>query len=163
MPRPIHYIGLLLLLVFSSLSGNIKNNWIPLNLNSEDGLSNSAITCILQDSDGLMWFGSWDGLNRYDGLNTTVFKRDFFDKNSLSNNIIRNILEDKNHNLWVVTNKDINRYLSNTMSFESYFSGDEYLPVGEQSLKACISTDSILYVALRRFGLSYYDASNNIF
>ncbi len=163
MPRPIHYIGLLLLLVFSSLSGNIKNNWIPLNLNSEDGLSNSAITCIFQDSDGLMWFGSWDGLNRYDGLNTTVFKRDFFDKNSLSNNIIRNILEDKNHNLWVVTNKDINRYLSNTMSFESYFSGDEYLPVGEQSLKACISTDSILYVALRRFGLSYYDASNNIF
>lgn len=134
-----------------------------MSLSNEDGLSNSAITCIHQDSDGLMWFGSWDGLNRYDGSNITVFKPDFFDKKSLSNNIIRNLLEDKHNNLWVVTSKDINRFLSNTMSFESYFSGNEYLPVREQNLKACIGPDSTLYVSLMRFGLSYYDETSDIF
>lgn len=134
-----------------------------MSLSNEDGLSNSAITCIHQDSDGLMWFGSWDGLNRYDGSNITVFKPNFFDKKTLSNNIIRNLLEDKHKNLWVVTSKDINRFVSNTMSFESYFSGNEYLPVREQNLKACIGPDSKLFVSLMRFGLYCYDETSDIF
>jgi signal transduction histidine kinase/ligand-binding sensor domain-containing protein/DNA-binding response OmpR family regulator len=134
-----------------------------MSLSNEDGLSNSAITCIHKDSEGLMWFGSWDGLNRYDGLNITVFKPDFFDKRSLSNNIIRDLLEDKYNNLWVVTSKDINRYLSNTMSFESYFSGNEYLPVREQNLNACIGPDSILYISLMRFGIYCFDQAGDTF
>jgi signal transduction histidine kinase/DNA-binding response OmpR family regulator/ligand-binding sensor domain-containing protein len=134
-----------------------------MNLSNEEGLSNSAITCILQDSEGVMWFGSWDGLNRYDGTNIKTFKPDYFDKRSLSNNIIRNLLEDKYHNMWVITNKDINRFLPNSMSFESYFSGNVYLPVREVNLKACIGPDSMLYVSLMRFGLSYYEQSENIF
>ncbi len=111
MLRPHHHLYILLFIACSSLMGETNSNWLSLHLSSEDGLSNSAITCIHQDSDGLMWFGSWDGLNRYDGLNITVFKSDIFDDNSLSNNIIRNILEDKYHNLWVVTNKNLNRFL----------------------------------------------------
>ncbi|MFH0758894.1 MAG: two-component regulator propeller domain-containing protein [Bacteroidota bacterium] len=134
-----------------------------MNLSNEEGLSNSAITCILQDSEGVMWFGSWDGLNRYDGTNIQVFKPDYLEKSSLSNNIIRNLLEDKYHNLWVITNKDINRFLPNTMSFEPYFSENIYLPVREVNLKACIGPDSMLYVSLMRFGLSYYEQSGNIF
>ena len=161
--RPVYIASLYCLLVFSSLSGNKNSKWIPMNLSNEEGLSNSAITCILQDSEGVMWFGSWDGLNRYDGSNITVFKPDYFDKQSLSNNIIRNLLEDKYHNLWVVTHKDINRFIANNNSFESYFSGNEYLPVREQNLKACIGPDSVLYVSMLRFGLSYYDQSENLF
>lgn len=65
-----------------------------MNLSNEDGLSNSAITCIYKDLEGLIWFGSWDGLNRYDGINIRVFKPDIFDEGSLSNNVIRNLLED---------------------------------------------------------------------
>jgi signal transduction histidine kinase/ligand-binding sensor domain-containing protein/DNA-binding response OmpR family regulator len=134
-----------------------------MNLSNEEGLSNSAITCILQDSDGVMWFGSWDGLNRYDGTNIKVFKPDYFDKGSLSNNIVRNLLEDKYHNLWVITNKDIDKFLPNTMSFKSYFSGNVYLPVREVNLTACIGPDSVLYVSSMRFGLFYYEQSGNIF
>ncbi len=161
--RPVYIFSLLCLLVFYVLPGNTNSKWIPMNLSNEEGLSNSAITCILQDSEGVMWFGSWDGLNRYDGTNITVFKPDYFDKRSISNNIIRNILEDKYHNLWVITNKDIDRYLPNTLSFESYFSGNVYMPVREVNLKACIGPDSMLYVSLMRFGLSYYEQSGNIF
>ena len=134
-----------------------------MNLSNEEGLSNSAVTCIHQDAEGVMWFGTWDGLNRYDGTNIKVFKPDYLEKSSLSNNIIRNLLEDKYHNLWVITNKDINRFLPNDMSFESYFSENVYMPVREVNLKACIGPDSMLYVSLMRFGLSYYENSGNIF
>ena len=134
-----------------------------MNLSNEEGLSNSAVTCILEDSEGVMWFGTWDGLNRYDGTNIKVFKPDYLEKRSLSNNIIRNLLEDKYLNIWVITNKDINRFLPNTMSFESYFSENVYMPVREVNLKACIGPDSMLYVSLMRFGLSYYDQPGNIF
>ena len=157
------FLWLIFLFAFTPLNGSSESKWTPMNLSNEDGLSNSAITCVYQDSEGLIWFGSWDGLNRYDGTNITVFKPDIFDKGSLSNNIIRNLLEDKHNNLWVVTNEGINRFLSNTMSFEFYFSGNEYLPVREQNLKACIGPDSILYISLMRFGLSYYDKDKNIF
>ncbi len=163
MRRPVYICSLFCLFVYYSLAGNTNSKWIPMNLSNEEGLSNSAVTCILQDSEGVMWFGSWDGLNRYDGTNIKVFKPDYLEKSSLSNNIIRNLLEDKFHNLWVITNKDINRFLSNTMTFESYFSENVYMPVREVNLKACIGPDSTLYVSLMRFGLSYYEQSGNIF
>lgn len=157
MLRPVSLIVLTYLLAVFSLNANTGGKWISMNLSNEDGLSNSAITCIYQDSEGLIWFGSWDGLNRYDGINIRVFKPDYFDEGSLSNNVIRNLLEDKHKNLWVVTDEGINRFLSNTMTFASYFSDNEMMRVEEQNLKACIGPDSILYVSQIRFGLSYYD------
>lgn len=163
MLRPVYILTLIYLIVSFSLSGNINSKWIPVNLSNEQGLSNSAITCILKDADGVMWFGSWDGLNRYDGTAITVFKPDFLDTKSLSNNIIRNLLEDKYHNMWVISNKDIDRYKSANMTFESYFSGNEFLPVREQNLEACIGPDSTLYVSLRRFGLYFYEHGANRF
>ncbi len=161
--RTVQFLLILISVAFSPIYGSNDTKWIPMSLSSEDGLSNSAITCIHQDSEGLMWFGTWDGLNRYDGSNIVIFKPDFFDTRSLSNNIIRNLLEDKHNNLWIVTSKDINRFLSNTMSFKSYFSGNEYLPVREQNLKACIGPDSTLYISLMRFGLFYYDETRDVF
>ncbi|MBN2347809.1 MAG: response regulator [Bacteroidales bacterium] len=163
MIRVFQLTSVLFLFAFASSYGSTGNKWIPMNLSNEDGLSNSAITCIHQDAEGLLWFGSWDGLNRYDGSKIIVFKPDFFNKKSISNNIIRNILEDKYNNLWVITSKDINRFLSNTLSFESYFSGNEYLPVREQNLKACIGPDSVLFISLRRFGISSYNDAEKKF
>ena len=55
-------------------------------LSLEDGLSQSSICDILQDRDGFMWFGTDDGLNRYDGHTFTVFKHIPFDSTSLADN-----------------------------------------------------------------------------
>ena len=53
-----------------------------------DGLSQSHVTCILQDRDGFMWFGTGDGLNKYDGYAYLVYRHSELDSNSLSNNNI---------------------------------------------------------------------------
>ncbi|MFZ5941157.1 MAG: hybrid sensor histidine kinase/response regulator transcription factor [Bacteroidota bacterium] len=155
----------LILLQFFCISafGSTESKWIALNLNSEDGLSNSAVTSVFQDSEGLMWFGTWDGLNRYDGTSITVFKPDILTTHSLSNNIIRDIFEDRNHDLWVITNEGINRFNRDSLTFTSYFDEEVYLPVREQNLKAVIGPDSTLIIALARFGLFYFDEETRKF
>jgi signal transduction histidine kinase/ligand-binding sensor domain-containing protein/DNA-binding response OmpR family regulator len=80
-------------------------------LGTESGLSQSNITCILQDSRGFMWFGTRDGLNRYDGYEFTVYKNNLGDPKSLSNNFITDLTEDRNGDLWIATwGGGINRY-----------------------------------------------------
>lgn len=70
-------------------------------LDISDGLSNNSITTIYQDSDGFMWFGTYDGLNRYDGYDFKVYRNRINDKKSLSFNTIYNIEGDSKKNIWV--------------------------------------------------------------
>src|ERR1700744_526914 len=80
-------------------------------LGTEAGLSQSNITCILQDSRGFMWFGTRDGLDRYDGYEFTVYKNIPNDPKSLSNNFITGINLDRNGDLWIATwGGGVNRY-----------------------------------------------------
>lgn len=69
----------------------------------EDGLSQNAVTCILQDAKGFMWFGTQDGLNRYDGYNFKIFKNSTDDPQSLANNFIYSIYEDISNTLFIET------------------------------------------------------------
>jgi ligand-binding sensor domain-containing protein/signal transduction histidine kinase len=80
------------------------------NISVDQGLSQSSVYCILQDSKGLMWFGTEDGLNRYDGYNFTVFKHDPDDPNSLSSNFVLDIYEDWEGKMWVGTQQGLDRY-----------------------------------------------------
>ncbi|MEO6882763.1 MAG: two-component regulator propeller domain-containing protein [Bacteroidia bacterium] len=73
-------------------------------ITSEQGLSQSVVNCILEDNKGFMWFGTQDGLNKYDGYETTVFKHNPVDSNSLSNNFIYSLYQDENNILWIGTN-----------------------------------------------------------
>jgi ligand-binding sensor domain-containing protein len=79
-------------------------------LSTEKGLSQSVVQCILKDSKGLMWFGTRDGLNRYDGNTFTIYKYDPEKKESISNNFINDILEDTQGNLWIATKSGLNKF-----------------------------------------------------
>src|SRR3972149_10465816 len=69
----------------------------------EQGLSQSTVFSIVQDSTGFMWFATQDGLNRYDGYNCTVYRNDPLDSNSISDIGIRKLYVDQYGNLWIIT------------------------------------------------------------
>ncbi len=72
-------------------------------LSVEHGLSQSTVTCILQDSRGFMWFGTRDGLNRYDGSGFKVYKHDPQDADSLGHNQVTALAEGPAGMLWIGT------------------------------------------------------------
>lgn len=86
-------------------------------LTTEDGLSHSWVKSICQDSLGFMWFGTNDGLNKYDGYNFTVYKHILNNNKSILDNSIGAIYEDKNGNLWIGTDFGLNLYDRNNDQF----------------------------------------------
>jgi signal transduction histidine kinase/ligand-binding sensor domain-containing protein/DNA-binding response OmpR family regulator len=89
-------------------------------ITSENGLSNSTIESIYQDNRGFMWFGTRDGLNRYDGYQMVVYRHDSKDSNSISDNYIRYIYEDRNKVLWIGTSNGLNRFNTAKNNFTRY-------------------------------------------
>lgn len=105
--RKFIYVALMSLICLSSKA--IENPYLYY-LGIEHGLSNNAVTSIYQDKYGFMWFGTYEGLNRYDGYTFKVFRNHLNDPNSLVNNWIVAIHEDSRHNILVGTKKGANIY-----------------------------------------------------
>ena len=90
-------------------------------LSLEDGLSQSTVTTIFQDSKGLIWLGTRDGLNRYNGYQITTFKNDPLEQLSISGNKITSVVEDLEGYLWIGTDGDgLNRFDPNLEQFRQY-------------------------------------------
>lgn len=73
----------------------------------ENGLSNNAVLCSVQDDMGFMWFGTKDGLNRFDGYSFKVFRSDPGNPNGLGSNFIRALFVDKSGRIWVGTDQGL--------------------------------------------------------
>jgi ligand-binding sensor domain-containing protein/signal transduction histidine kinase len=87
----------------------------------EQGLSQNTVNCILQDSKGFIWFGTEDGLNKYDGYKFTVYRHDPKDPHTLSDNTIRTAYEDHSGVLWVGTGRGgLNAFDRVTEKFTHY-------------------------------------------
>jgi len=78
----------------------------------DEGLSENGVYCILQDSKGFMWFGTKDGLNRYDGVKFRAFRHNSQNPHSIGNNFIRTMMEGKDNNLYIGTDNGV--YIMNT-------------------------------------------------
>ncbi|MEP7253643.1 MAG: two-component regulator propeller domain-containing protein, partial [Ginsengibacter sp.] len=72
-------------------------------IQTDAGLSQSNVLSILQDSRGFMWFGTRDGLNKYDGYKFTVYRNDPKTPGTISNDYINDIIESRDGNLWIAT------------------------------------------------------------
>lgn len=98
-------------LTWMSIRGVAQINIVlPERVPISHAISQNTILCIVQDRQGFMWFGTQDGLNKYDGYKFTVYKHDFRDANSLSDNYINTILEDQNGTLWIGTQNGLNQF-----------------------------------------------------
>lgn len=92
----------------------------------EEGLSQSSVRVILQDRRGFMWFGTEDGLNRYDGYTFKSYKPDLYSPNSISDRWITAIVEDADGYLWVGTRQGgLNRYDPGTDTFTRFLHDDQ--------------------------------------
>ncbi|MGD2086776.1 MAG: two-component regulator propeller domain-containing protein [Candidatus Aminicenantes bacterium] len=90
-------------------------------ISKEQGLSQVTVNCILQDSKGFLWFGTQEGLNRYDGYEFKSYKHDPEDSTTISDSYIWCITEDKSGILWIGTNDGgLNSFNRATEKFTSY-------------------------------------------
>lgn len=95
-----------------------QNNLHFEHISVEQGLSQSIVTSIVQDNVGFLWFGTEDGLNRYDGYQFTVFKHNPNDPFSVSDNGIMFLFKDRSGDLWIGTDKrGLNKYDYKTGKF----------------------------------------------
>ena len=91
-------------LVLVLIALNVKSqNYAFKHISIDDGLSQNAVFSILKDSKGFMWFGTKDGLNRYDGYDFVIYRHNPFDTTTLSANYITCLFEDSRGLIWVGT------------------------------------------------------------
>jgi ligand-binding sensor domain-containing protein len=132
----------------------------------DQGLSQSLVRCIWQDRQGFLWFGTEDGLNKYDGYSFKHFKHDPENPNSLSHNFILTIYEDRAGMLWIGTwGGGLNRFDPATEQFTRYrhdpddpqgLSDNDVLAIHEDQFGA-------LWVGTNGGGLNRYDPETEQF
>ncbi len=126
----------------------------------EQGLSESVVLCMLQDSRGFLWIGTEDGLNRFDGYSFTVYRHDPEDSHSLSNSHITSIAEDPARFLWIGTyGGGLNRFDSKTGQFAHYRNDpqDANSLSYDQVLAVYADREGALWIGTRGGGLNRFD------
>lgn len=119
----------------------------------EKGLSQATVYYSYQDSKGFLWFGTEDGLNKYDGYSFDIYKYDPSDHRTISNNIIRYIFEDSKQTLWVGTDNGLNVYNNQNGSFKRYLNSQE---------AGSISNNLISSIAEDKKGIVWIGTSNGL-
>lgn len=149
------------LLISFSLSAK---NYDIVNLTNNDGLSNSSINSIYQDSSGLLWFGTWDGLNVYNGRNFKTYKPDPGNAQSISNNIIRDIVEEQKNIQWIATDRGINRLDARKNTFERFFTdkGNQTI-FSEHSFYIARNSSNRIFASIYAQGVFFFNAASHQF
>ncbi|MCD7972391.1 MAG: response regulator [Candidatus Azobacteroides sp.] len=145
-------------LLFTGMNYVAGNEMEYRQLTNSIGLSNSALTSILQDSASIMWFGTWDGLNAFNGKDFTVYKPEPGNKKAISNNIIRILLEEKKGILWIATDHGVNRMDTEKEEFTPFYFGyEKSYPAIPGIYTIAKTSDNTVFCSALEWGLSWYD------
>ncbi|AUP80480.1 hybrid sensor histidine kinase/response regulator transcription factor [Flavivirga eckloniae] len=117
------YFALFFLFVLGAV--NSQSNIYFDHITTEDGLSQSDINSIYQDPQGFMWFGTHEGLNKYDGYNFTIYNPDSNNPNSINSNLIFSITGDEEGNLWLGTTGKGLSYFDKSLEKFTHFLHEE--------------------------------------
>lgn len=126
----------------------------------EQGLSQSSVLDITQDSLGYMWFATWDGLNRYDGYDFNVYKSDPADTLALNSDIIYSLCVDKHNRIWAGGENGVSYYSYDTGGFRNYtlFSSSE-----RNAIRGIVADDEKIWLGSLSGGLYLLDQTTNFF
>lgn len=140
------------------------NDFVFRHLSISEGLSQSSVISVAQDKKGLMWFGTRDGLNKYDGQRFTVYKHDNNDSSSISNNDITSIFEDSSGDLWIGTFNGLNKYAYNKDRFIQFFNDiEDPTTISDNSIWTIFeSSNGDIWVGTAN-GLNRYDKKTHKF
>jgi signal transduction histidine kinase/ligand-binding sensor domain-containing protein len=130
-------------------------------------ISSDIVTCIYEDRNKNLWFGTYDGLNLYSPSrdNFKVFKKDAVNNNSLNSNCITGIVEDKKGNLWVVTDgSSLNRWDPENQSFIRYpFESQRHNLSVRPSRMAAIDSEGNIWIGSLSPGITRFNPESGLF
>lgn len=132
----------------------------------EDGLSHSTINCILQDTQGFMWFGTDDGLNRFDGYSFKVYRNDPADPESISHNTVMALAEDDQGYLWIGTyGGGLDRFNPGQQTFNHFrYQADDPNSLSDNRVRSLLFNQSgILWIATHGGGVNTFDTKSGHF
>ncbi|MDJ0698527.1 MAG: sigma 54-interacting transcriptional regulator [Woeseiaceae bacterium] len=127
MPRASTLVAVLVLAALTTLSSAAEPRSVRFeHLSRDKGLSQAYVYTIVQDDEGYMWFGTQEGLNRFDGYEFLVFAHDPQDPGSLSDESIRTMIRDSAGTLWIGTDAGgLSRFNKSDKSFRNYLHDPE--------------------------------------
>lgn len=129
----------------------------------EDGLSQTTVQYIFQDSRGYMWFATTDGLNRYNGYEFKVYKYNKGSDKSISGNFIVAINEDDEGNIWVGTTRGLNKINTKTSEIKQYLPNINGCNISDYNItEIFIDSKEDIYIATAN-GLNIYNRENDNF
>ena len=151
---------LIILLLFSfffplPLRADFKTNIHS--ISRREGLSNGAVNTIVKDAEGYMWFGTWNGLNRYDGNNIVTYLPGN-NRNSIHNHVIRELYPTISGPIWVLTNKGVGLYDNIHDHFTSYFTRESEQMNYENDIAICHSEGYGTLVSVFGRGIFRFDS-----
>ena len=114
---------------------------------NKNGLSNSAILSLYQDHQGVIWIGSCDGLNIFDGTNIHVYNPVNPTKAPLSGNLINDIMETEKDVLWIQTNYGLDRLDTKLQTSKSFteFKDKNYMAKSRDNDLFIVKDDGYIY------------------
>jgi ligand-binding sensor domain-containing protein len=135
-------------------------------LDKVKGLENRSITSVVQDDLGFIWFGSQDGLIRFDGYEIKIYKNNLKDKNSIADNNIRALAKDKKGNLWIATQGGgLDKFDQHTEQFIHYKNNpnDEGSISGNAVWSVFVDSKGTIWAGTFSNGLNKLDSATNKF
>lgn len=138
----------------------LKEKYFIDQIDNTNGLSNSSVNTIFQDSENLLWIGTWDGLNRYDGEKFKIFRPKLDAEDGLSNQVILKINEDNAGQIWVLTMNGINSYNKRSNTFKNYhFLKKNNFTLSEAEFNFALNNSKKVFCGVKDWGIGYFDGN----
>lgn len=145
---------------------NVWGNNSFSHLTIKDGLSQSTVKSIFQDSKGFLWFGSADGLNKFDGYSFTIFRNDPYNPFSIGGNDISCILESRSDSvLWIGTESSgLSRFNRENNTFFRFTENKNEFELPSNNIRAMVnSPDGKLWIATDGGGICWFNPEDSTF
>jgi len=153
-------ILLCLLALSATLIGSYRTN--IQSISRREGLSNGAVNSIVKDAEGYVWFGTWNGLNRYDGSNIASFLPGG-SAFSIHNHVIRELYPSRSGPMWMLTNKGVSLYNNFNDRFFSFFDEEAEQINYETDIALSYSDEIGTWVSVFGRGIFQFDSNSGQF